>query len=78
MVLEELRILQEETHFYRQPGEDSLPQWIELEHLEISKHAYAMTYVLQQGHLYSNKAMPPHRHIEVTTIHNNSKIAVVK
>ena len=55
MVLEELRVL----HLHlRQPGGGAIPHWAELERQKISKPTYVVTYFLQQGHTYSNKATP--------------------
>ena len=36
----------------------SLPHWVELEH-RTSKPKPRMTHFFQQGHKYSNKAIPP-------------------
>ena len=39
--------------------EGTLLCWAELEHMETSKPVYTETHFLQQGHNYSNKAIPP-------------------
>jgi hypothetical protein len=41
---------------------ETVPHWVELEHTyEISKPTSRVTHFFQQGHTYSNKAIPPNR-----------------